>query len=127
MVYSMNGVEILVTEEVAVGFIFNSRAASIASVIIFVIFAVIGFITSLSTDDWSDLLISVTIGLVACLLLGMIVGGINRTPTEYETQYKVVVSDEVSMNEFMEKYKIIDQEGKIYTVREKEQVSDQEE
>lgn len=33
-------------------------------------------------------------------------------------KYKVTISDEVSLNEFFDKYEIIDQEGKVYTVRE---------
>ena len=35
-------------------------------------------------------------------------------------EYKVTIDDSVSMNEFLDKYEIIDQEGKIYTVKEKE-------
>ena len=35
------------------------------------------------------------------------------------TQYKVIVSDEVSMNEFSNSYKIIQQDGKIYTIIER--------
>ena len=35
-------------------------------------------------------------------------------------QYKVTIDETVSMVEFMDKYEIIDQEGKIYTVRERE-------
>lgn len=34
-------------------------------------------------------------------------------------EYKVTIDDSVSMNEFLGKYEILDQEGKIYTVREK--------
>ena len=47
-------------------------------------------------------------------------GTVTRTPEKYETQYKVTISDEVSFNEFMDKYEILDQEGKIYTVKERE-------
>ena len=36
------------------------------------------------------------------------------------TEYKVTIDDSVSMNEFLNKYEILDQEGKIYTVKEKE-------
>lgn len=36
-------------------------------------------------------------------------------------EYKVTIDDSVSMNEFLNKYEIINQEGKIYTVKEKEQ------
>lgn len=35
-------------------------------------------------------------------------------------EYKVTIDDSVSMNEFLEKYEILDQEGKIYTVKERE-------
>lgn len=35
-------------------------------------------------------------------------------------EHKVTIDDSVSMNEFLDKYEIIDQEGKIYTVKERE-------
>ena len=35
-------------------------------------------------------------------------------------EYKVTASDDVSLNKFIEKYEIIDIEGKIYTIREKD-------
>ena len=35
-------------------------------------------------------------------------------------KYKVVISEEVSMTEFFDKYEIIDVDGVIYTIREKE-------
>jgi len=65
----------------------------------------------------------VVIGLIVGAILGAIVGVLPAsysTPIAYETQYKVTISDEVLMNDFLEKYEIIDQEGKIYTVRERE-------
>lgn len=34
-------------------------------------------------------------------------------------KYKITIDDSVSMNEFLDKYEILDQEGKIYTVKEK--------
>lgn len=34
-------------------------------------------------------------------------------------EYQVTIDDSVSFNEFIEKYEIIDSEGKIYTVKEK--------
>ena len=36
-------------------------------------------------------------------------------------EYKVAIDDSVSMNEFLAKYEILDQEGNIYTIREKTQ------
>lgn len=87
----MTGVEILATQEVATAFTFNSTSFCI----VLGIFIVGGF------------LLGAVAGIVEC-----------DCPSEYETQYKVTISDEVSMNEFLERYEIIDQEGKIYTVRE---------
>ena len=37
------------------------------------------------------------------------------------TQYKVTISDEINFVEFNEKYEIINQDGKIYTIREREE------
>lgn len=43
----------------------------------------------------------------------------NKTEVYLGEQYKVVIDDSVSLNEFNEKYDIVEQEGKIYTVIEK--------
>lgn len=61
-----------------------------------------------------------------CVTIGAWVGGLVTLMGEYETdtidhiEYKVTIDDSVSMNEFLDKYEILDQEGKIYTVKEKE-------
>lgn len=40
--------------------------------------------------------------------------------TQYDhTEYQVTISDEVNLNEFNERYEIIEQNGKIYTIKEK--------
>lgn len=117
----VSGVEILNTEtittttggfnwEVCIGIIFFS--------------ALIGFLAGLliSPEPCSPI-IGVLIGFFGGILIGISGGICFETPVieKVETQYKVIVSDEVSMNEFLEKYKILDQEGKIYTVVEKEE------
>lgn len=38
---------------------------------------------------------------------------------EHVLQYKVIISDSVSYNEFAEKYNVLEVEGKIYTVIDK--------
>lgn len=57
------------------------------------------------------------IGFFISLPIGML-PAFAASPIEYETRYKITISDEVSMNDFLERYEILDQEGKIYTVRE---------
>lgn len=43
----------------------------------------------------------------------------NNGPTINIPQYKVIISDSVSYNEFIEKYNVLEVEGKIYTVIDK--------
>ena len=38
----------------------------------------------------------------------------------YETEYKVLISDNVSFNEFQKKYKLINKDGKVYTIIKKD-------
>ena len=61
-----------------------------------------------------------------CIVLALgsvIVGGLGGTYSKTDIrhiEYKVTIDDSVSMNEFLDKYEILDQEGKIYTVKERE-------
>ncbi len=122
----MNGVEILSQAEVATSTAFNWTAFWVSIGVTFLF----GFICVLIYQfkdygcvDWSDVGEGIVFGsLMGCFgaIIGLGLGFGLSKPTEFETQYKVIISDEVSMNEFLEQYEIIDQEGKIYTVREKE-------
>ena len=61
--------------------------------------------------------------LVAFTLTGVVICGIGlaiKTDEIIETKYKVTISEDVNFGEFMDKYEIISQEGKIYTIREKD-------
>lgn len=44
--------------------------------------------------------------------------GIPRKTGEY-TQYKVIISDEVNFTEFNNKYEVLEQDSKIYTIKER--------
>ena len=60
------------------------------------------------------------------LAIGIFVGLLGFAFSHHKTdnvdyvEYKVAVSDEVNFTDFMDKYEILDQEGKIYTVKERE-------
>lgn len=119
----MNGVEVLSSEEIVVDTIFNTKAFWIA----FVITLVIAFLTCLwcrkiDNWDWSSVAIgTVLLGGVCGAILGVVVGdSAFAIPSKYGIKHKVTISDEVKMNEFLEKYDIVSQEGKIYTVIESE-------
>ena len=110
----MTGVEILAANEVAITG-WHWGAFAITFVLILSVSIVLGFATSNKFDRF---------GLIVSLIVGILLGGLfssviaSAIPIGHETQYKVTISDEVSMNEFLERYEIIEQEGKIYTVRE---------
>ena len=56
--------------------------------------------------------------LVVCVVLTIVCGCL-IPEDKYETRYQVTVDNSVSMNEFQNKYEIIEVEGKIYTVKER--------
>ena len=116
----MNGVEILATEEVAAGLAFSWTAFGIAGSVVLILVVILGIAVIRKSGYFENIVMFVFAGLLIGTIVGGGLGAITATPTEYETQYKVTISDEVSMNEFLEKYEIIDQEGKILTIRERE-------
>jgi formate/nitrite transporter FocA (FNT family) len=52
-------------------------------------------------------------------LLGVVLSA-HDTDTVDHIEYQVTVSDDVNFNEFSAKYEILGQEGRIYTVKERE-------
>ena len=120
----MTGVEILATQEVATAWTFNWYMLFIVFAITIAISLIGGLIAVFVEQDGSHFLQIVATGIVLGLGFGAIAGEGTGTPIEYETQYKVIISDEVSMNEFVAKYEIISQEGRIYTVQSREEVHD---
>ena len=113
----MTGVEILAAEEIVTSYTFSFQAYFLFIFSITVGCIIIGIITGLP----DDILYGIQVGLAFGITFGLVVGLIpawSTVPNEYETQYKVTISDEVPMNDFLARYEIIDIEGKIYTVRE---------
>jgi hypothetical protein len=57
------------------------------------------------------------LALISLLIMGIcIYEGATYSP---ETTYKVIIDESVSFQELQERYEIIDQEGQIYTIKEK--------
>ena len=117
----MSGVEILATESVAIAWESWSWASFWTGIVImFCVAILVGIIFGLQEADvLAGLTMFLTLFILGGALLGILFGCNYVDPTEYTDQYKVTVDETVSMTEFMEKYEIIEQEGKIYTVREK--------
>lgn len=112
----MSGVEILSTTEVVAESVSNDTLAGLIWIGVIILGTLIGYIA----EEFNGACLGFLLGGVVGIFFFSFVMILNTTPTAYTNEYKVTISDEVSLNEFMEKYEIIDQDGKIYTVRERE-------
>ena len=122
----MDGVTILNEIEVVtkVAGEFNDGVAVIAMLVVIIIGALIGFfIGRVNFAVFEGLMIGALVGVVfgvfICVLFGCLFSGPVQTKTT--THYEVTLDDSVSMNEFTDKYNIIEQRGKIFVVEEKEE------
>lgn len=115
----MTGVEILAKKEVVVNTSFNWKAFFILFGITLTALSLVGISSSINFDDRTQILIGIIVGTVFGIFFGFLAGFLLGIPTEFENQYKIIITDEVPMSEFTARYEILYQEGKIYTVREK--------
>ena len=111
----MNGVEILSSET-----IYNTilpeywLGIGLGCAIVFV------FATALCFANERIILGFICIALaLGSVIVGVLGGTYSKTDISH-IEYKVTINDSVSMNKFLYKYEILDQEGKIYTVKERE-------
>lgn len=115
----MQGVEILTSTQVVTEYAVNWTGFWIVFVVTFGIGLIIGIKIAIDEYDWSCIIPICGVTLVLGLYLGSLVGDLFKYPVKYTIQHQVTISDEVSMTEFYEHYTVIDQDGKIFTVREK--------
>lgn len=110
----MEGIEILSVGSIGVNQVFNWDAAIIGGLFLGILF---GIWIGLTTDN-------VVCGLVAFLVVGVLFGFLLGVKVEEYADtvstYKVTISDEIKLNEFYEQYEILEQEGKIFTIKERE-------
>lgn len=119
----MEGIEILATEQVATAFGFGWALFSVFGLLFSLLLGGIAWLLAWENDlSMLGTGITIGVGIAIALAFAALIGGVSETgaPTEFETRYKVTISDEVSMNEFLERYEIVDQDGKIFIVREVE-------
>lgn len=115
----MKGVEILTSYEVVIEYAFNWTAFWIVFSVLFGLTIILAINKYKEDKKFSSDLFSMCFSLtiIACAF-GALLGSYPSKPEKYETRYKVVLSNEVSMNEFVEKYEILEQNGKLFTIRE---------
>ena len=119
----MAGVEILTTEQVATALNFNWFTAWLVGIIVtcalFIIFCLIAASWD-ELDSPEDFILNGFTSCVIGVLCFVGAGALASTPSEYATEYKVLISEEVSLTKFYERYDVVKQDGKLFTVREKD-------
>lgn len=121
---NMSGMEILDTQIITtVTGGFNVPIFLITFFLSCIIGAIWGIFYSGGRDDEFGPICSTLLGCLVGLCIGALLGAVGSTPIveKTEIQYKVTLSDEVSLNDFLERYEILEQEGKILTIVEKEE------
>jgi hypothetical protein len=119
----MNGVEILsVTEHAIMEQGWSWLMFSSLFIGVFGLCLLIGMVIGLTEGDFdTGVIVGMIVGLAAALVLSpLLTLAFGQKEVGTETHYKVTIDDSVSMNEFLDKYEILDQEGKIYTIKERE-------
>ena len=111
----MNGVEIL-SQEIIYNTILPGYVLGIGFIIAIILAAFLGLCLAY---EKGIAIIIVSILLLTSVIV-MALGDISDKTDIHHIEYKVTIDDSVSMNEFLDKYEILDQEGKIYTVKERE-------
>ena len=106
----MEGIEILSVGETVINYGYNTVLAFFIGLLIIGI----GVTLAIKCDEDSFFLLGIILG----LFLGFWAGLAGGEP-EYAPTYKVTISDTVSLNDFNERYKILEQDGKIYTIKER--------
>lgn len=90
-----------------------------ALVLLFVTMIVAVIFVVVTLYEKHDILYTLSIIFLLLFIGSFILCFVLERPTgKYE--YKVTIDDSVSMNEFNERYEIIEVEGKIYTIKDKE-------
>lgn len=110
----MEGIEVLSIGSIGVNQVFNWDMA-IAGGLFFGI--LLSIWTGLATKSVIGSLVTF---LVLGALFGILLGASIEEYADTVPTYKVTISDDIKLNEFYERYEILEQEGKIFTIKERE-------
>lgn len=115
----MEGITILATNSIYMEPSFLAHLGLVVGMAGAIVFAVV----ALGDRSWADTIETIVFSGLAIVFLAL--GILSWKVIEKQTsvfshyEYKVLIDDSVSLNEFNEKYEIVDQEGQIYTVIER--------
>lgn len=119
----MNGVEILAEEVIYKTNLFNI-GFWIAAGIVFTVFVVTVIVDAiqmgrLSGNHLTIIFLIILLSFAIGIITGRIVDEASTNKEIDHIEYQVIIDDSVSMNKFLDYYEIVGQNGKIYTVKER--------
>ena len=86
--------------------------------IAFALFSIMSLVCS-PCGDFVDIVVALLLAAIATLLSFFVIKSNNANELNPE-RYAVNISDEVSMNEFTDKYTIVEQKGNVYIIKVKD-------
>lgn len=113
----MDGMTILSTYEHPIAHYMDDSSIIFTCVVIMVVCIAIGFILTIISEESGYIPIFLILGAIICLFTILFTRS-SCVEYTYETHYKVILDDTVSINEFLDKYEIVDTDGEIYIVKE---------
>lgn len=109
----MEGIEVLSVGSIGVNQVFNWNAAIAGGIILGIL---CGLYIFLNTDNF---LLGYITFIITCFLIGFMLGICIEKYADTVPTYKVIVNDTVSINDFYERYEVLEQDGKIFIIKEK--------
>lgn len=109
----IDGVEVLDQTAIYVD-TFQWSVFSILFICLIAVCFIGGTIWAIKKDDVSFVLAGFFLSLMFLILL--VILGFGEVKTD-KYEYKVLINDDVNFSEFNDRYDLIEQEGKIYTIR----------
>lgn len=119
----MDGVTILTAKDV-VAESFHVGIGTIVGLSIFIISVIIGIILAIHDKDSMPIFIIGLLGLFIGVMMFLLTGAMFSYLSGYEKVYQVTIDETVSMAEFYDTYDVLSVDGKIYTVKEKNNDTD---
>lgn len=112
----MDGIEILSQTEIMQNSDFASTIITVG-----VVFVMFGVLVAMLGDIFNHSKV-ILFGVIFAILSAAVAFFISDTAPKEPSgryEYQVTIGDDVSFTDFYQKYEIIDQDGKIYTIRDK--------
>ena len=116
----MNGVNVLYQEPIFKTIYANENIMNI--LVLLFIFMVFGILISAILISLKGTIIFFVLALITFFPISVLNSTSTKELDHYE--YKVTIDDSVPMKEFLSKYEIINQEGEIFTIVERENINE---